>query len=102
MKLAWPINALFPPVLNQKSTSPKVSALKEEDGGWCMQIFKTEMTFVVSCALCLFIKDLSKCRESHCLKHKDTAQADLLHLLANGQQHDYEQEIGVFLTSVFT
>lgn len=67
-----------------------------------MQIFKTEMTFVVSCALCLFIEDLSKCRESHCLKHKDTAQADLLHLLANGQQHDYKQEIGVFLTSVFT
>lgn len=67
-----------------------------------MQIFKMEMTFLVSCPLCLFMKDLSKCRESHCLKQsfKHTAQADSLHLLANGQQHDYKQEIGAFLTSV--
>lgn len=66
-----------------------------------MQIFK--MTFLVSCPLCLFIKDLSNCRESHCLKHslKDTAQADSLRLLADGQQHDYKQEIAAFLTSVF-
>lgn len=68
-----------------------------------MQIFKTEMRFLVSCPLCLGIKDLSNCRESHCLKQslKDTSQADLLHLLANRQQHDCKQEIGAFLTSVF-
>lgn len=33
MKLAWPINAPFPPALEQQGTFPNESTLKEEDGG---------------------------------------------------------------------